>query len=456
MVGYKEMMKKRYKDRKNNILTNLPKMTEEQLRWTVRTFKDCMKPKAIEKYLNDYNEFFSIKELRDFVENFVSVYTRLAIRELKDKEGKADDYFLKNLTNEDLQSMSAVEKWEKIRSEGLTIKDYQLIREIARIGVCLKLDLLFDTGLAESVIEFPLYFELQEKLNKLKKAELLNLTNRILISLKGIDEIKSEEDMANKLKQLHTIIKEAVGIKEPFEEIIGIQMERIPRGGYEPPEVAALRYALTKMEIKDLRMSAIVNLDLLTMSEFKEIAEPFIKKHPSFFEMPSETLIDFIVEVSKKIGDRALSDYIERFRKGRLLFAEKVDEDEWNLLSFQEKLSHISEDNNFMDNAVIARHFARFLLADDYNSLFNVKKQIDLILNKDYMDIQAKFIRQYSSEEEIRIIKYLMNTVSYKVLEMEGVEAGLRDGKLKEIKTLIGEKAGVTSSVLTPFSGRTQ
>jgi len=244
------------------------------------------------------------------------------------------------------------------------------------------------------------------------------------------------------------MIQETLGIKEPFKEIIGGQMEKIPRGKYESPEIATLHYALSKMEINDLKMSAMVNIDLLAMEEFKEIAEPYVKKYPSFFEMPKDAIIDFMLDVSKKIGDRALLDFIDRYKKGRLLFIEKADEEDWISLSHNEKLAQITEDNNFMDSAVIARHFARFLLADDYNSLLNKKKQIALILNKEYMNIQMKFINTFSTEDGIRTLKYLMNTVSYKVLEMEKAEGNLKDEKLKEIKNLISEKLGIASSIL--------
>src|SRR5574341_1815105 len=84
-------------------------MDEEELRWTVRMFADCLSPDERATHLKAYSEHYDVERLRQFLPTFIQQYTDIALKDLTAREG-GQGTRLADLTEEELQSMSLAEK----------------------------------------------------------------------------------------------------------------------------------------------------------------------------------------------------------------------------------------------------------------------------------------------------------------------------------------------------------
>src|ERR1700675_4150772 len=97
--------------RAEDLLRRTESMTDEELRWTVRLFADCLDLAERDELLRGYNEYLHIEDLQRFVSGFIPRYTERALADLEAKrltDGSRPD----ELTDEELQSMSVAEKRE--------------------------------------------------------------------------------------------------------------------------------------------------------------------------------------------------------------------------------------------------------------------------------------------------------------------------------------------------------
>ena len=86
MNSYVELVRQRLEDRGNNILGNLERFMEPQLRFTMRIFGDCLDEETRGKMFSGYSEHLTEQELRAFAGGFVPAYTAYAIAELEEKK----------------------------------------------------------------------------------------------------------------------------------------------------------------------------------------------------------------------------------------------------------------------------------------------------------------------------------------------------------------------------------
>lgn len=151
-----ETQRRFIRERARTLLDRVDLMDDEELRWTVRVFADCLSPDQRLTHLGAYSEHWPVDQLRRFVPTFIRRYTDLALEELKVKEG-GEGSRLADLTEEDLQNMSLAEKWDILVRDPLGLRRDQLRRELARLFMCKSFDLFHDTGLSEAAVEFPAY-----------------------------------------------------------------------------------------------------------------------------------------------------------------------------------------------------------------------------------------------------------------------------------------------------------
>ena len=88
--SYSELIRRRLEDRSANIMANLEKLGEGHLRFTMRIFGDCLDEETRGKFLKDYTEYRTEKELRAFAKGFIPAYTEYAIAELLEKKKKGE------------------------------------------------------------------------------------------------------------------------------------------------------------------------------------------------------------------------------------------------------------------------------------------------------------------------------------------------------------------------------
>ena len=178
--SYTELVRRRLEDRSANIMANLEKLGEGHLRFTMRIFGDCLDGEARKALLKDYTEYRTEGELRAFAGGFVPAYTGYAVAELLEKKKEGERFHPPYLTQEEYQEMAVREKWPRIAEHLEDVPPLQLCREIARMGMLFRPYMLSDPGFNEGVLEFALYFDLMDRLEKAPLADLratLSLTH---------------------------------------------------------------------------------------------------------------------------------------------------------------------------------------------------------------------------------------------------------------------------------------
>ena len=93
MNSYVELVRRRLEDRGNNILGNLERFMEPQLRFTMRIFGDCLDEETRGTMFSGYSEHLAEQELRAFAADFVPAYNAYAIAELEEKKKDGETIF---------------------------------------------------------------------------------------------------------------------------------------------------------------------------------------------------------------------------------------------------------------------------------------------------------------------------------------------------------------------------
>jgi hypothetical protein len=415
---YRSLVSPRLKNREGNILSNLPQMVEGQLRFTVRIFADCMEEEDIGHFLEGYSEYMVEDKLRDFVGDFVPKYTAYAIAELEARKEKSEGFAPEQITGEELQEMAIVEKWPKLEKNPAVFSNLRLRREISKLALLLRPYMLTDPGWNESLLEFSLYFDIQEKLKGLSDQELHGAVGKIapiVLKASKTKDIKGKEEI---LKEIRSFVLNLAEIEGEVEELLGPTMERYPREAPEGWDLAEFRHSLEQLSLKEVQMSALVYIEMLTLQEMNELAGPFMEKFSSFYEIDRETLIELICKLVSAIGDREILNFFERYTKGKMMIIKSFSPETWNLIPREEKLEHLREDNNEMDIAMMARHIARIFMSETYNKLHDYDFQIGLISNPGYMKIQGVLAGVVGGTEEGKRLRELNDEVTRGMLDV--------------------------------------
>jgi hypothetical protein len=220
-------------------------------------------------------------------------------------------------------------------------------------------------------------------------------------------------------------------------------MEKYPRE--IPPEyrVRELKNTLARMTLKDLRLSALVHLDLLTVEETRRIVLPFLAKYPSFYEMPSKGLRELILAVATGVDGRSITYFIERYGSGWLAMTKPVDYIVWKLMPEEERVDALRRDNERMDAAMMARHLARFLHSESEQDLSDAGKQIALLTDDRFVADHGAILTRLGAEGEGERIKRLYDTVTLSSVRMAGQRGEERESAYQAVRGMIADAAGV-------------
>jgi hypothetical protein len=445
METYVEMVRRRLDDRDNNILVNLDQLGDWTLRFTVRIFGDCLDEEKRKELFGNYTEYWTESELREFVRNFLPAYTEYAIAELLEKKKDGERFDPPWLTQEEYQEMAVREKWPKISSHLGQLTLLQLRREIAKAGLLFRPYMLSDPGFNEGVLEFTLYFDLLERLEKLSPEELRAVAGDIAKMIDRAVSAKTPADCEVVLRSIRERAARAAGILADPETLLGPDMERYPREAPPGWKVRELRNTLKTMTLKDLRLSALVHLDLLTVEETREIVTPFISRYPSFFEIPSNGLREIILAIAERISDRAITFFFERYPVGRMAMTPAVSFLVWKLMPEEERLARLREDNAKMDQAMMSRHLARYLLSSSPAELSDVGKQISLLTDDRFSANHGSILKHAAEHPEGEGVKRLYDEVTVLSLRMMTRRDGEdRQETFRRIQERIAHAAGVS------------
>jgi hypothetical protein len=441
--SYVELVRRRLEDRASNILGNIDKYMEPQLRFTMRIFGDCLDEETREKMFPGYSEHMSEQELREFAREFVPAYTEYAVAELEEKKRDGERHEPPYLTQEEYQEMAVREKWPRIAEHLGDVTPLQLRREIARAAMLFRPYMLSDPGFNEGVVEFSLYHDLLLRLRSVSEARLRDAAKELAPRIGKAVAAKSTEEAETVLREVRTLAGAVAGLPADPEELLGPPMEKHPRE--VPPEyrLRELRNTLAAMSLKDLRLTALVHLDLLTAEETRRIVAPFFSKYPSFYEMPSKGLRDLIVSIAEGVDDRAITYFIERYGSGRMAMTKPVDYIVWKLMPEEERVAHLRRDNGEMDAAMMARHLARFLHAEGEQPLSDAGRQIALLTDARFVADHGEILTRLGAEGGGERIKKLYDLVTISCVRLAGQRGEEREAAYRAIRKRIAEATGV-------------
>ena len=443
MNSYVELVRRRLEDRGNNVVGNLERFMEPQLRFTMRIFGDCLDEETRDTMFKGYSEHMTEQELRTFAADFVPAYTRYAVAELEEKKKGGDRHDPPFLTQEEYQEMAVREKWPRIAEHTDGMTPLQLRREVARAAMLFRPYMLSDPGFNEGVLEFSLYFDLLQRLRSVSETRLRAAAAEIAPRIAAAVAASSDEEREMLLREIRTAAATAAGLPADPETLLGPPMEKYPRE--VPPEfrLRELKNTLAAMTLKDLRLSALVHIDLLTVEETRRIVLPFLAKYPSFYEIPSNGLRDLILAVTAGVEGRSITYFIERYGSGWLAMTKPVDYIVWKLMPEEERVDALRRDNERMDTAMMARHLARFLHSESEQELSDAGVQIALLTDARFVADHGAILTRLGAEGEGERIKRLYDTVTLSSVRMAGQRGEERDAAYQAVRGMIADAAGV-------------
>ncbi len=441
--SYAELVRRRLEDRGANIMANLEKFGERHLRFTMRIFGDCLDEEGRGKLLGGYTEYRTEEELRNFARNFVPAYTEYAVLELLERKKDGERFHPPYLTQEEYQEMAVREKWPKIEEFIDEVPPLQLRREIARMGMLFRPYMLSDPGFNEGVLEFALYFDLLDRLAGVAADDLRAGAREIASLVEKAVAAKSIEECEGILAKIRKAAADVAGLPADPETLLGPEMERYPREA--PPEwkLRELRKTLETMTLKDLRLSALVHIDILTTEETREIVSSFMARFPSFYDIPGNALRELILAIAGAVSDRLITYFIDRYSTGSMVMTKPVAFLVWKLMPEEEKLVRLREDNEKMDQAMMARHLARFLHSASPADLGDSGRQISLLTNESYISNHGSILKKIGGVNEGTGIRKLYDEVTVLALRMMSLPADLRQDRFETIRGKIAEAAGI-------------
>jgi len=444
MKTYVDLVRRRLEDRADNVVGNLERFMEPQLRFTMRIFGDCIDEETRGTMFSGYSEHLTEQELRSFAADFVPAYTLYAIAELEEKKKGGERHEPPFLTQEEYQEMAVREKWSRIAEHMDFVSPLQLRREVARAGMLFRPYMLSDAGFNESVLEFSLYFDLLQRLRSVSDSRLRAAAAEIAPRIAAAVAAASEEERGALLREIRTSAAAAAGLPADPETLLGPPMEKYPRE--VPPEyrVRELKNTLATMKLKDLRLSALVHLDLLTVEETRRIVLPFLAKHTSFYEMPAKALRELILAVAAGVDGRSITYFIERYGSGWMAMTKPVDYIVWKLMPEEERIDALRRDNERMDAAMMARHMARFLHSESEQDLSDAGKQIALLTDARFVADHGAILARLGAEEER--IKRIYDSVTLSSARMAGQRGEDRESAYQAIRGMIADAAGVIAA----------
>jgi len=443
METYVELVRHRFEDRHAHIMGNIEKLDEAQLRFTVRIFGDCIDEEKCKELLGNYTEYWSPSELTEFVRSFLPAYLEYAIAELLEKKEGGERFDPPYLTQEEYQEMAVREKWPRIARHLEHVTPLQLRREIAKAALLLRPYMLSDPGFNEGALEFAIYFDLLDRLAKLSTDDLRAATAEIAPLIDRAVSAKTPQECEPILREIRERASRAAGIPADPEMLLGPGMERYPREAPPDWKLRELGKTLDSMSLKDLRLSALVQLDLLTTEETREIVTPFLSRFPSFYEIPSTGLREILLAIADKIADRAISFFFDRYSVGRMAMIPPVSYLVWKLMPEEEKLLRLREDNEKMDQAMMSRHLARYLLSSTSGELSDAGRQISLLTDRQFISNHGLILKKRGGDSTVEGVRRLYDEVTVLSLRRLALPEGEREEMFRKIREKISDFAGI-------------
>ncbi|HSB71409.1 MAG TPA: hypothetical protein VLT62_18945 [Candidatus Methylomirabilis sp.] len=439
-----ESQRRFIQDRAKDLLARVPRMDDEELRWTIRVFVDCLSPEQRDASLESYSEHWDLERLRSFVSSFIRRYADLALEDLSAKAGGPGTR-LRDLTDEELQGMTLAEKCSLLAADPSGLRPYQVRRELARLFMCKSYDLFHDAGLSEAAVEFPAYHRVREALEAQPDAVVADLLRMVLARADRF-AAQSADLVEAALTEIREAIARRLGILIPVDQLFTGQMVKLPLDHPdESPEADshAMDEAVAEMSPGDLATAFLVLTDLMSLREWDEYLLPLRRQYRSLIEIPPEALRALLPRLAARMGDRRITDFAERYRSGRMVAERKVTPLIWDMLPATERLALLERDNRTMDVAQVARCLAKIFSSYQYEMLFDADFHVELLRSPRYQRLISRLIARHERGRERQGLEELMQIVTRTMLEIEGLPFEARPARLQEVRARIATALGL-------------
>lgn len=431
--------------RAEQILARVDQMDDEELRWTVRLFADCLTPEQRRAQLGPYDEHCGVDELRRFVPAFIRQYTRLALAELETKAG-GHGARLCDLTEEELQNMALAEKWQLLAADPQSLQIDQLRRELARLFMCKSYDLFHDPGLGQAVVEYPAYHRTREALEGVPDPIVLDLV-RLVLTREAVLSGGTAREIEITLGQLHEAIARALGVTIPADQLFAHQMARLPLDDRErdpdPGAGGTVMLPAEQVPAEELEAAVLTAGDLMRRHEWEEYLLPLRRQFGSVNRIPPEQLRVLLGRVARRLAGRGLTDFAERYRTGQMMADRKLDPQIWEMLTSEERLSLLERDNRAMDPTQAARHLVKILFSYTPDALFDADFHRDLLRHPTYQRLVNRLAGTIERGQEDSGLGPLTSSVTRMMLELAGASPAEQPGRLQAIRIAIAAALGV-------------
>ncbi|HET6923578.1 MAG TPA: hypothetical protein VFI16_10570 [Anaeromyxobacteraceae bacterium] len=432
-----ERQRRYLEQRAEDLLARIAYMEDAELRWTVRLFRDCLPAAEQQEMLRGYSEYMELNQMRRVVDGFVETYTEYSLGALEAKRSTPGTR-LQDLTDEELQGMSATEKWTLLKDDPSALSPLQLRRELARLFMCLNFDLFHDTALGEAAVEFNVYLDLLEKLRAAPDPAVERLRDEVIGAMRGLDhrEVPAVEGTLDAVRE---IIGRSVGLTPPFDPLFAERMEKWPRTA--PAELTAvvdpqIKEAVEGMNLSQLQASLRVLVELMSLEVQRREIEPLQARYRALDEIPAEALAALLPHLSMRLGDRTICDFALRYRSGRLWALEKVNPEVWKTLKFQDKFMLLEADNEAMDILQASRLLGRLLLTERYELLVDPAYQVGLTYQPIYRRVVDRCMNEFQDSARLGLLN---RQVTRMMLEIEDlVPEAERAARFLQVREAIG------------------
>ena len=438
------------RQRAQQLLERVDRMDDEELRWTVRVFADCLPPRQRMAFLGAYSEHWPVEDRRRFVTGFIHRYTQVALDTLERAEA-GRGLGLAALTDEDLQGVSAAEKWSLVVDDPGGLSPDQLRRELARLFMCKSFDLFHDAGLSEAAVEYPAYHRMREALEACPDAFIDELVRLVA---QRADDLRSRasQDVEDALAQIRGTISQRLGILIPPDQLFAGQMVRLPLEHPDllpDPAAPETVRSLGDLPKVDPSTALLIVADLMTQREIEEYLLPLQRRYRSFAELPREEHRTLFARLWGRLGDRRLTDFAERYRSGRMVAERKVALEVWNLLSREEQLTILERDNRSMDPGQAARHLAKIFFSFQYDTLFDIGFHVGLLRSPRYHSLVRRLAGPEAASETLRV-ETLTRTVTRQMHDLQALAPEARRVGLQKIRALIAAALDLPDDLTYP------
>ena len=431
--------------RAEQILARVGQMDDEELRWTVRLFADCLTAEQRRTHLGSYSEHWGVDELRRFVPAFIRKYTRLALAEIEAK-ASAEGARLSDLTEEELQNMALAEKWRMLAEDPGSLRIDQLRRELARLYMCKSYDLFHDPGLGQAVVEYPAYHRIREALEGVPDSIIHDLM-RLVLTREAVLSGGNQREIEITLGQLHAAIARALGVSIPADQLFAHQMARLPLDDpdheADPGPAGAAILAADQATADELEAAVLTAADCMRRHEWEEYLLPLRRQYGPVNRTPPEHLRALLGRVASRLAGRGLTDFAERYRSGRMVAERKLDPHIWEMLTSEERLSLLERDNRAMDAAQAARHLVKILFSYTPDALFDADFHRDLLRHPTYQRLVNRLAGMMERGQDDSGLGALTSSVTRMMLELAAASPAEQPGRLQAIRIAIAAALGV-------------